>query len=173
MKKRSGSFQYCYTVFGTRWCIYFNICYTSFRSRCMPFQYLLYRFQDQIVYVIWVYVIQVSGPDGLCHFSICYTGFRTRCFMSFQYVIQVSWPDGVRTLFYLQCEVDDNEQLELLLLRYSTFILFFSTSAPNTLFRHFDDINFYIFGENKIILWRMFITSSCLKSLVIFSPSFK
>ena len=173
MKKRSGSFQYCYTVFGTRWCICFNICYTNFRSRCMSFQYLLYRFQDQIVYVIWVYVIQVSGPDGLCHFSICYTGFRTRCFMSFQYVIQVSWPDGVRTLFYLQCEVDDNEQLELLLLRYSTFILFCSTSAPNTLFRHFDDINFYIFGENKIILWRMFITSSCLKSLVIFSPSFK
>jgi hypothetical protein len=163
---------------------YFSICYTGFRSRWfMSLQYLLYSFQDQMVYVISVCVIQVSGLDGLCYFSICYTGFRTRWFMSFQYllyrfqdqmvyvisvsVIQVSGPDilchfsicytGFRTrwcthFFYLQCEVDDNEQVGLLLLRYSTFILFCSTSAPNTLFRHFDEINFYIFGENTIIL---------------------
>lgn len=76
---------------------HFNICCTCFRSRwCLSFQYLSYRFQDQIVYVISVYaiqvlgpdgiafsvsVIQVTGPDGFCHFSICYTVFRTGWFM--------------------------------------------------------------------------------------------
>ena len=78
-----------------------------------------------MVYVITVSVIQVSGPDVLGHYSICYTGFRSRWFVSLQYllysfqvqmvcvisvsVIQVSGPDGMCTLFYLECEVDDNE----------------------------------------------------------------
>jgi hypothetical protein len=94
---------------------------------------------------ISISVIQVSGRDGLCHFSIYYTGFRTRWFMSFQYmlyrfqdqmvyIISVCYtslrPDDVRTLFYLQCKVDANEQVGLLLLRYSTLILFLLYICP-------------------------------------------
>ena len=47
------------------------------KKRSGSFQYMLYSFRAQMVYVISISVMQVSGPDVLCHFSICHTGFKT------------------------------------------------------------------------------------------------
>jgi len=41
----------------------------------MSFQHLLYRFQDQMFYVISTSAIQVSGPDVLC--NLFYVQYET------------------------------------------------------------------------------------------------